>query len=76
MLPTLGRLVRYFPEDHEITNGQTVCPAVIVAVHGDGTCVNLKVFMDGQTQDLWKTSVQKAAFYGEKGRWDWPPRVG
>lgn len=46
-------------------------PAVVVAVHGEGSSVNLHVLLDG-VDTYWATSVSE----GEGPRtWSWPPRV-
>lgn len=83
MKPTIGRIVHYFPTDKERDalallrcNTQNVLPAIIVAVWTN-TTINVKVFIDGAHEDLWKTSVVK--FEGgdtenQQGKWDWPPR--
>jgi hypothetical protein len=46
-------------------------PAIIVAVWGakEDSSVNLKVIFDGQSEDLWKTSVQRGD--GEMN-WNFP----
>ncbi len=75
MQPTIGRIVVYHTtkEEQELmksaqVNVQETLPAMIVAVWSD-TVVNLKVFLDGNLADLWKTSSQKGNLNGE---WDFP----
>ena len=72
---SIGRIVRYRTTEAErLTFKELQCneakelPAIIVA-HWGGTTVNLKVFVDGRVQDLWKTSVTEG---DQPGNWSWP----
>ena len=70
--PTIGRIVIFHFTDSEknLNNQDTLAPAVITHVWSE-TCVNLKVFNDGEAT-LWKTSVS----LGEQPhQWSWPERV-
>jgi len=64
-VPTTGDMVMYYPTGDEMSqmgndgNQASALPAVVVAAWGE-TTLNLKVFTDGNGQDLWKTSVPKA----------------
>jgi hypothetical protein len=49
-------------------NNQDELPAIIVSVWSD-TCINLQVFVDGNTGILWKTSINQG---NEAGQWNWP----
>jgi hypothetical protein len=75
-LPTVGRIVHYFPHANEFTgNDSSPVPAVIVRVWSD-VCVNLKVFTDGPL-DIWKTSICKkpdGLLDNVTGFWDWPQK--
>jgi len=87
IVPTTGRIVMYNTTEAERNalqllgcNKQTQLPAVIVAVWGDtpNASVNLKVFVDGNHLDLWKTSVP-AGVKDAEGKyneysWSWPER--
>lgn len=75
VVPTVGRIVHYFPHSREFEgNDSSPLPAVIVRVWSD-TCVNLKVFTDG-LNDVWKTSVTKNpdGVVNVSGFWDWPAK--
>ncbi len=78
MEPTIGRIVKYKPtkQDKEVMKTHqnlTGCnimdelPATIVSVHGEN-CINVKVHLDGNAPDLWKTSIEHG---DEAGQWDW-----
>lgn len=64
--PFLGQKVIYkadesdkqYMRDIVNCNVQDELPATVVAVWSE-ECVNLKVHMDGDAPDLWKTSAQK-----------------
>lgn len=72
--PSIGRIVHYFPGPEEVVNDRGIMPAMITAVHNEN-CVNLKIFVDGQGQELWRSSVvQKAPGYDTRC-WDWPTRT-
>ncbi len=82
MKPTLGRIVIYntTSEDRNVMianmncNVQEKLPAEVVATfegYENGEC-NLKVRMDGDMSDMWKTSVPQG---DAEGNWNWPPRV-
>lgn len=81
MVPTLGRIVIYktTKEEREMMktlsqNIQEELPAIIVSTWGDTpeAAFNVKVLMDGNASDLWKTSTS----IGEgEGTCHWPPRV-
>ena len=72
---SIGRIVRYNTTEAEQQalgllncNQSKQLPAIIVATWG-GTTVNVKVFVDGGVQDLWKTSVTQG---NNPGNWQWP----
>ena len=79
MKPTIGRIVHYtFPNTFAGTGqsreGQSrTVPAIIVAVWSD-TCVNLRVFQDGEHPPLWKTSVVLKQSEDDLTceYWEWP----
>ncbi len=85
IIPTIGRQVIYTPtaaEKNEIAklgwNAQEEMPATIVSTWGKTpqSAVNLKVKVDGNHPDLWKTSLACAeadenGIYPE-GSWHWP----
>lgn len=74
--PTIGRIVNYKTTEQERewmrnsgnSNVSEVLPAMVVAVWSD-TCVNLKVFCDGNVPDMWKTS---APLGENEACWSWP----
>lgn len=80
-IPKIGDIVTYTTTEEERknmencpplhNNVQEKLPAVVVAVWGDkpDSLVNLKVFHDGQSADLWKTSVPRGD--GEMN-WNFP----
>lgn len=74
MKPTIGRIVIYHvsESDHSDlrTNSAQHCPAIVVAVWGE-SCVNLKVFGDGDRAPVWKTSVMLG---DQPAQWSWPER--
>lgn len=72
---SIGRIVRYRTTEVErLTFKELQCneakqlPAIVTAVCGDKT-INVKVFVDGRIQDLWKTSIQEG---DQPGNWSWP----
>jgi hypothetical protein len=81
MTPTIGRIVHYtFPRNSpRADQGNSVpgdvVPAIIVKVWSD-TCVNLRIFQDGQHAPIHETSVclkdEGNIEYGN--HWDWPQR--
>lgn len=85
--PTIGRIVNYHTtvKDKklmELSNDNVVdiLPAVIVNVWSD-ECLNLKVITDGNSRDLWKTSVNNFNTVEkfntvESGFWSWPEIIG
>ncbi len=79
--PTVGRIVLYNPSTNENTalaqlgnNSSGQMPAIITSVWSD-ECVNLKVMIDGNHPDLWRTSVLLANNPGQQMSWEWPKRV-
>ncbi len=80
MKPTIGRIVIYkttaeqkdnmeqLLKEYNISNIKEELPAIIVAVH-NVTCVNLKVFQDGNGSDIW---VRSAIQGDQEGQWNWP----
>lgn len=78
MKPTIGRIVIYNTTEEDrkemmlnpSCNEQTKLPAMIVAVWSD-TCVNLKVFCDGD-KDMWVTSAVQGK---DEREWNWPDKV-
>jgi len=83
--PTIGRIVIYktTEQDREKQRGMPNCnvsdelPAIITHVSGWGPgkgdhIVNLKIILDGDVLEMWKTSVPKG---DEEFSWHWPPRV-
>lgn len=81
MKPTIGRVVVYNTTEQErkmmresaTMNEATKLPAIVSMVFQDSgyennEC-NMKVLVDGQCVDLWKTSVPQGD--GE-GQWNWP----
>ena len=84
-LPSIGRIVNYNTTEDERKalkalncNASKQLPAVIVGVWGETpeSACNLKVFVDGPANDLWKTSisVKEADENGNfpEGSWNWP----
>jgi len=74
MKATVGRIVHYFPiSDHGAqSNHADVVPAIVVSIHGENLC-NLRVFVDGNENPLWRTSVcQKSQADENQPYWDWP----
>lgn len=79
MKPTIGRIVIYNTTEAEreamrknndlgYCNVQAQLPAIVVAAWSE-TTLNLKVSLDGNSPDLWKTS----ALQGDgEGQWNWP----
>lgn len=74
--PSVGRVVHF----HFKLDGELVTrPAMIVRVWSD-TCVNLRVFLDGENDQRpqptpdWQTSRLLAA-EPKEGHWSWPPFV-
>lgn len=58
---------------NEVTVGQSVAALVVHVWDEDGTCVNLKCFLDG-TDELWVTGIS----HGDDPipySWHWPPRA-
>ena len=81
MKPTIGRVVIYTTTQDEReamkNSNQNVAeqlPGIVVSVHGDdeNAPINVKVLMDGDGPDLWKTSIQRG---DQPGEWQWPTRV-
>lgn len=80
-IPKVGDIVHYNTTEQErkdmtncpphLNNEAKTLPAVVVAVWGkdENSSVNLKVFMDGNSEDLWKTSVPRGD--GEMN-WNFP----
>lgn len=80
-IPKLGDVVHYNTTEQEqkdmgncpplFNNEAKKLPAIVVAVWGDkpDSSVNLKVIHDGQSADLWKTSVPRGD--GEMN-WNFP----
>ena len=77
-IPTVGDTVIYWPSQEDINecqarrdSGESVnvpimgqpMSAVVVAAWSPG-CLNLKVQVDGNTPDLWRTSINQRAIYG------------
>jgi hypothetical protein len=81
--PTLGRIVRYVPEDGD------ELPAIVVSVDGPATrtptgteadfrppvdpALNLVVFQNSDVRVEWRQSVPYSA-EPTPGTWHWPPR--
>lgn len=85
MTPTIGRTVIYHTTEKEREalslmgcNNSTTLPATIVAVWGDQPTspVNLKVQVDGNHPDLWKTSITVSGMLvdgkPQAGCYTWP----
>lgn len=77
MIPTVGRIVHFFPgdnADHQSNGNGPNDPiaAVITRVWNDDM-VNLMVFVDGPAP-IWVTSVMRSA-QAPNRRWDWPEIV-
>jgi len=80
MTPTIGRIVIYNTTQADrdrmstsyqlgaIQNTVNQLPAVITNVFSE-SCVNVKVFVDGHGNDLWKTSIMLGP---NEGSWSWP----
>lgn len=83
MKPTLGRIVLYsvtqldaesLMPGHDGMNRPSpgaLVPAVVVAVFGEGSHVNLRGLVDGDVSPPWWTSRSEGT---EPGTWQWPPR--
>lgn len=69
MNPTIGRIVHYLPRSGENGGRDKLWPAIITAVHVDGS-VNLTVFRDL----LSPIPVDHAKEGTEPGTWRWPER--
>ncbi len=77
MKPTIGRIVIYRLTDADKeylrdaqansipVNVSEELPAVIVAVWSEN-CINVKVFVDGITNSIWKTSINEGT---QPGMW-------
>lgn len=73
--PTVGRIVIYNTTEKErealsmlSNNSSKQLPAVVVGVWGE-SCINVKVMVDGNHADLWKTSINNG---DAEGNWNWP----
>lgn len=86
-IPTIGRMVIYHTTEAERKalsvlgcNNSTTLPAVIVATWGDTpeSAVNVKVFVDGNHPDLWRTSISVSEADADgnyrEGSYSWPVR--
>jgi hypothetical protein len=65
-------------EDSYSCNVQKVLPAMVVAVWSE-KCINLKVFVDGNLEDLWVTSATKGCLEGQwefQSEYDWEKEQG
>jgi len=83
MVPTVGRIVHYFPsgpDDPAGANGNALGPvaAIITRVWGPAV-VNLTCFADYALQPMVKATVPQRGSPGDhdggKGTWDWPART-
>lgn len=76
MKVTIGRIVQYNTTEEERKKmektGNVVnhLPAVVTNVFGD--VINVKVFADGEGEDIWKTSIAQG---DNEGEWNWFPKV-
>lgn len=84
-IPTIGRIVVYNTTEAERNalrllgcNASDELPAVIVAVWGDTpqSAINVKVMVDGNHPDLWKTSIALGSPDADGkypgSTWHWP----
>lgn len=60
-------------------NGSDEHPAIITAVFGgENDLVNVRVFVDGETNPLWQPSIPREDVAGSGyggSTWRWPPRL-
>ena len=76
LIPTVGDSIIYFPTQEEkeamANSGQDgvaeALPGIVVVPWGSDL-VNAKIFLDGNSPDLWKLSINKGT---NEGQWCWP----